>query len=267
MPDALETLAQINDQLNRLTEIVARPSSRSLTPPVVQPIVSAIARSYFGSLRPELTTSGVREGLTQEIDKRLQELIRLASASRERTAYDGLSHLSSLLLDATIELMKAKGEQRLALSLTEQDVLRRLAEMLPVSAESYEQALRDIAQGNRISWRGTATEMREVLREVIHHLAPTDQVTADPAYANEAGQTAPTQRQRVRFILAARRTPVEAIEQTEHALNTVDEMVAVLARTTYKRTNASTHGTTGAREVRNLQGYIGALLRELLIMT
>lgn len=267
MPDALEALGQITDQLNTLSNLIARPKPKSLTPSVVQPIASAIARSYFDSIRPELRRSGVRQDLVQEVDGRLQELLRLASAPRDRNAYADLPNLSARLLDATIELMKARGDQRLALSRTEQEILRRLAEMKPVSADSYEQALRDIAQGDRVSWRGTATEMREVLREVMQLLAPDDQVTGAPEYMPEDGQTRPTQRQRVRFILAARHTPAEAIEQAEGTLDTVEELIALLARTTYKRMNASTHGSTGVREVRNLQRYMTALLGELLSVT
>jgi len=265
VPDALEALTQITDQLNSLSQTIARPKPKTITPAAVQPITSAIARTYFEAIRPELRSSGVRPELVQELDNRLQALLSLASAARDRTAYAELPKLSARLLDATVELMKAKGDQRLVLSPTEQEILRKLAEVSPVCADSYEQALRDIAHGVRVSWRGTATEMREVLREVMHHYAPDDQVTAAPGYANEDGQSRPTQRQRVRFILARRRTPTEAIEQAEGTLDTVEGLVSQLARTTYKRMNASTHGSTGLSEVRNLQRYMAALLGEILL--
>lgn len=102
--------------------------------------------------------------------------------------------------------MKARGSPRLILSQTERAIVETLGRMLPPSSASYEQALRDIAQGGRVSWRGTATELREVLRELIDHLAPDDTVLASPGSQLEQGQRSPTQKQKVRFILRARRS-------------------------------------------------------------
>ena len=50
----------------------------------------------------------------------------------------------------------------------------------------------------------------------------------------------------------------------EASLDTVEESIAVLARSTYQRGSASTHATTNASEIRKLKRYIDALLAELL---
>jgi hypothetical protein len=136
--------------------------------------------------------------------------------------------------------------------------------MLPVAAASYEQALLDVSQGGRASWRGTATELREVLREVIDHLAPDASVTAAPGFQMEENQTRPTQRQKVRFILRARRSSSAALGVAEASLVTVEEAVANLARSTYTRGAVSTHSRTSNTEIRNLKRYADALLGELL---
>lgn len=150
------------------------------------------------------------------------------------------------------------------LSQTERAILDTLAALLPSCAASYEQALRDIAQGARVSWRGTATELRETLREVMDHLAPDDKVAATPNFQLEASQNRPTQKQKVRYILKARRSSSAAVTVAEASLDTVEEAVATLARSTYQRGSVSTHiGTTG-KEIKSLKRYVDALLAELL---
>lgn len=160
--------------------------------------------------------------------------------------------------------MKARGSPRLVLSQTERAILDTLGKMLPKTAASYEQALLDIAHGQRVSWRGTGTELREVLREVVDHLAPDDKVIAAPGFQLDQEQKGPTQKQKVRFILRARKSASTAVAVAETSLATVEESIANLARSTYQRGSVSTHAATNASEVRNLKRYVDALLAELL---
>ena len=136
-----------------------------------------------------------------------------------------------------------------------------LAKMLPRAAASYEQVLRDIAEGGRVSWRGTSAELIEALREVMDHLAPDDKVSAAPGFQLETGQTGPTQRQKVRFILKARGSRGTAVAEGSLA---IDEAVASLARSAYQRGSVSTHAAPDVSEVRKLKRYVDALLAELL---
>jgi hypothetical protein len=265
MADALEAL----DEMTRHTAVLSRAAnsgrSKYLAVSDAQPVARAIARIYFESIRSDLDAVKDRAGLVEEIDFVVQQLLQLATGSREKQAYIGqLNELRPYLLEATVDLMKSRGAGRLVLSQTERAILDTLAALLPPCAASYEQALRDIAQGARVSWRGTATELRETLREVIDHLAPDDKVSATPNFQLEAGQSRPTHKQKVRYILRARRSPGAAVAVAEVSLDTVEEAVAALARSTYQRGSASTHvGTTG-REIKSLKRYVDALLAELL---
>lgn len=98
----------------------------------------------------------------------------------------------------------------------------------------------------------------------MDHLAPDAQVVNSPGFQPETGRKDPTQKQKVRFILKARRSGSTAIETAEGTLQTVDEAVAALARTTYTRGAASTHTSPEAGEIRKLKRYVDALLAELL---
>jgi len=265
MTDALTALDQVSEDTAKLASAVISVRAKTIQPAIAQPISRDIARRYFEFVRLELSLVQNRAGLVEEIDFVLQNLLQLATAPREKEAYLGqISEIRPYFLEATIDLMKARGSPRLVLSPTEHSILDTLERMLPVSAASYEQALLDVSKGNRVSWRGTATELREVLREVIDHLAPDDKVLASTNFQLEQGQTLPTQRQKVRFILRARKSNSASFAVAEGSLNTAEESVATLARSTYRRGSASTHAMANPSEVRNLKRYVDALIAEQL---
>lgn len=206
----------------------------------------------------------IRAGLVEEIDFVMQALLELPTVAREKQAYRGqVAELRPYLMEATIEVMKQRGA-RLVVSSTEQAIFQTLGKMLPGAAASYEQVLRDINTGDRISWRGTGAELREVLREVIDHLAPDEQVTSAAGFQLERERTGPTQQQKVRFILRARKNPSGAVAVARDALATADELIGALARSTYTRGSISTHTSEGIQEIRSLKRYVEALLAELL---
>jgi hypothetical protein len=241
--------------------------SNSVSGQAIQPITGAIARIYFDSVRPELELAKGRVGLVDEIDRVIQAMLGLATAPREKAAHlHQVNDLKSYLLEATFDLMKSKGA-RLVLSPLERSILETLTALLATTATSYEQALRDIAHGNRASWRGTALELREVLRDVIDHLAPDEMVIASTGFRLEEGQSRPTQKQKVRYVLRARRSSSAARELAEASLERIDEAVAALARSAYKSGSASTHVGASITEIRNLKRYVDALLGELLEIT
>lgn|SRR5574341_395551 len=265
MRDALDALDQVSERVTALGHLATGGRGKYLYPSDVQPITRGIASTYFETVREDLLAVQNRAGLVEEIDSVIQNLLQLSGAMREKQAYVGhINELRPYLLEATVDLMKARSAARLVLSDTERAVVQTLAAMLPDSAASYEQALRDIAVGEKVSWRGTALELRETLRDVIDHLAPDDKVAAVHGFQLEQGQTKPTQRQKVRFILRARRSPGAAVAVAEASLETVEEAVAGLARSTYQRSSASTHVGSSGKEIRNLKRYVDALLAELL---
>ena len=265
MTDALSALEKISEDAAKLTEVLQRTRAKTIPPNVVQPTVRVIARIYFEMIRPELDATKQRAGLVDEIDFVLQQLLQLAITVRERQAYIGqLNELHPYLMEATVDLMKARGAARLLLSDTERAILQTLNKLLPGAAASYEQSLRDISLGSRISWRGTANELREALREVIDHFAPDEKVMTVPGFQLETNQTLPTQKQKVRFILKARRSSKSAIAVSEESLEIVEGAIASLARLTYQRGNASAHSNTDGSEIRKLKRYVDALMAELL---
>jgi hypothetical protein len=144
-------------------------------------------------------------------------------------------------------------------------IITTLEQLVPTAALSYQQALQDLATGTeRLSFRGTANELREALRETLDHLAPDEDVMAAAGFALEQGQTRPTQRQKVRFILRSRHVPETARAAPENSVALVDELTGSLARASYVRSSISAHIASTRQEVRQMKMYVDSVLAELL---
>jgi hypothetical protein len=139
-----------------------------------------------------------------------------------------------------------------------------LAKILPTAAASYEQCVFDLGGPSRLSYRGVAHELREVLREALDYLAPDVDVMAEGGFRLEQGVTRPTQRQKALYVLRKRRLSREAIAAPELAVSMIDELGAAITRSAYTRGSVSAHVMTSSSEVRKLKMYVDAVLAELL---
>jgi hypothetical protein len=143
-------------------------------------------------------------------------------------------------------------------------VIQTLEDLVPSAALSYKQAIIDLADDNRISFRGPALELREALRETLDHLAPDEAVTSAAGYVEEKGRHGPTMKQKVRFILKARGQSKTSSAVPERATTTVDEMVGTLTRSIYDRSSVATHVATERKAVVQIRRYIVAILHDIL---
>jgi hypothetical protein len=150
----------------------------------------------------------------------------------------------------------------------DEEVLKRLKRLDIQLANGYEQVILDLEDGNRISYRGTAGELREVLTEVLHRLAPTADVQATDWYkeARRSGkkEPTPTRAERIRFILRARNTRSAQTEAAETYVESVEERLGNVVSATYARNSDAAHKGAEAAEVAQLLRYVNALLREVL---
>jgi hypothetical protein len=148
---------------------------------------------------------------------------------------------------------------------TEEDeqVIRRLDALVPSAALSYKQAVLDLKDDSRVSFRGPALELREALREILDHLAPDTEVTDAPGYIEEKGRTGPTMKQKVRYIMKkkGRRSASDAPEQTVTAF---EESIAALTRAIYERSSRATHVASERQTVVQLRRYVVAILHEII---
>lgn len=208
------------------------------------------------------------DGVAQ-VDTSMQALLRLAGGRRRR------SHYVEQLRAAQRELGELEVELELALSVAsdmetpthsrlEQALIETLAQLVPSAALSYRQAVRDLADPDRVSFRGTANELRAVLWDVLDRLAPDGDVEAAPGYKHEKGRTKPTQKQKVRYILRSRSQGQSARRVPETTAEILDDRVGALTRANYDRSSVSTHLAAARSEVQQVKTYLDSLLAELL---
>jgi hypothetical protein len=231
----------------------------------------AAVQQYFRLTRPHLSALAFTDGELARLDEQMQQILQLANAVSPRTTYMKAIRTARRLLDE-IELTR---EMRLGLrvssgpgnegqrSLVEEAIIHTLTQLVPGAALGYQQAIRDIADDNRLSYRGVASELRETVREVLDRLAPDADMRAAGVRV-EQGQQGFTQKQKVRHILRSRGLTENARKAPEESVRLIEELTASLARSVYVRGSISTHTTSPREEVRQLKLYLDGVLGELL---
>jgi len=145
----------------------------------------------------------------------------------------------------------------------ESGIIARLDQILPISALSYKQVLLDLAADERSSYRGTALELREIVREVLDHLAPDDEVLK--TINLDKDQKKPTMQQKAAFILGTMSVGEKAKKTAEDAVRAIENSPAsFLVRSVYNRASASVHGGSDRQEIDRLKNYTDAVLSDLL---
>lgn len=233
-----------------------------------------LVQLYFREVDPDLKRNQVGEGILTELSELLQRLNTLASAGNSKASYKtALAQIKAIGIQ--LEISNAIAEGRAAgptpapalINAQELSILNTLDSMVPTAGLSYRQAIADFAQSNRHSYRGVAAEFREVLREVLDHMAPDAEVMKMPGFKLESGQQKPTQRQKARFILSSRGLPKNAQGPALNVMETIEGAIAGLARSLYERGSISAHVGATRQEVANLKRYLDVVLAEFLQLT
>ena len=234
-----------------------------------------IAQRYLGLVRPALIESGLDDGAATLTDA-FSKLLHLGQGRNVQSSYKKqIRRIRKIIPSVTAALaMQVSSTSRGvkdALSVDEQKLLRTLASMLPTAAMSYKQALTDLADGDRVSFRGPALELREAMREVLDHMAPDTDVMSSSGYKPEKDENGkdrskPTMKQKVRFILKQRATGAAkaAVSTAEDATITVDGIVGDVTRSVCQLSSVATHLASERAQVMKVKRYVEAVLHDLL---
>lgn len=232
--------------------------------------VRSVVSAYFREIRPKLLLRVKVDDLFADTDRHMQNLLELIQGQPTITkaktlAASFMKSVSSL----EVAIVTQQQEDPLTSSTIgecDSDIIKTLKEMLPEAGAAYEQALLDLVNGTRISWIGTAADLREALRMLLDKLAPDEEVIAMSDYKIEPNAKGPTMKQKVRCILKARGKSGPDRKAAEESARLVDECVGDIFRSTY--TNASKFAHIGAahEDVLKMKRYVSALLAELLLV-
>jgi hypothetical protein len=150
------------------------------------------------------------------------------------------------------------------LSRAEELIIETLERVVPSAAASYRQGILDLGASGKLSYRGTASEFREALRETLDHLAPDDDVAGQPGVKLEQNQTRPTMKQKVRFVLMSRERNKTQRETAERSIDLVESLAGEVARAVYNRASLATHVESARKEVQRVKRYVDTVLYDLL---
>jgi hypothetical protein len=233
--------------------------------------VKSVARQYMQEARSAIDRDRFQEEL-KHLDEHFTKLYELAEGRNAASSYKWrINSVKKALpkITSRLEMDVATSNDDLAQSAVEIQILEILVGLVSKAALSYQQAIRDLADNTRVSYRGRAAELREVLREVCDHLAPSDDVINSSGYKSEKDQhgkerSKPTMKEQVRFILRARGQSGSTTELPERAVEAVDGLVGGLARSVYTFGSVVTHAAGERQAVVNLKRYVEVVLTHLL---
>lgn len=233
--------------------------------------VIAVAGQYFSACRQSLVeTLGETEMLLSH-DQKWQGLIRLAHGNSTRGTYlKTIVNLRKELAEFNVAHLsriaeKPHGKGSLSdLTPAEDMIVRTLEKSVPSAAASYRQAILDLASATRLSYRGTASELRESLRETLDLLAPDDDVTSQTGFVLEKGQTKPTMKQKTQYILSVRgRTKTKRL-LAEKSVDLVDTLAGEITRALYNQASLATHVEASRADVLKIKRYVDTVFFDLL---
>ena len=155
------------------------------------------------------------------------------------------------------------------------EILARLRNLDEALEQGYRQVLEDGESTHRVSYKGTANELREVLRGVLNKLAPKELVEktdwhkksrgqAKTKEERERGPTRVTQVEQVRYILKERNKGSKEVSSAEETMERVEEILGRLTRAVYGRASDASHRSKDRSEIIAALRYLDALLLELL---
>jgi hypothetical protein len=227
--------------------------------------VAALAERYLISTRPFLNGSELAKD-RDELDSAFSTLLQLTHGRNALSSYKKqVKRIKRLIPGLTTKIaISASDEEGNRLSVEEEKLIQTVENLVPSAALSYQQAIRDLNDKDRLSFRGPALELREALRETLDQLAPDTDVMASPSWKPEGDRKTPTTKQKVRFILSARGVGKSGREVPEDTADTVDELIAGLTRSVQNMSSLATHVATEKTNVRRVKRYIDALLLDIL---
>jgi Predicted pPIWI-associating nuclease len=261
-----ETFQTMGADLNSLERTVQRIKAKHVNTKRAKESVRSFVYRYFNEWRGTLAAGlGQDEGLAT-LDLELQDLLRCAqrrTALRDyRKSLKGAKKsLSALEVRA---MLPSASPAPKALEGRYQRILEMLRQICPTASVSFEQGLEDLGILDRKSWRGTAVEFREALRESLDALAPDDEVTKQPGFKLEPDAKGPTMRQKAMFILRSRKLKDSQTKPLADAINTVEEAIGKFVRSVYGRSSAAVHSQVSREEAIRIRDYVALVLVELL---
>lgn len=263
----MSSLIELQKRVKTLERAIQKICTKDLNVQNLKDEIRAFVQYYFRDFRAVYLHNGGSEPDLIEADSFMQDLLRCAQKRTLVSIYKRLiKDINKTFHKLELKsLTPALNKQRnISDDIRFSVVLDTLKKINPSAALSYEQAMRDLNENDRKSWRGTAVEFRESLREVLDTLAPDEDIKTQPDFKLESDAKGPTMKQKTVFILKARQVSKNQIKPLTDAVNIVEELIGKFIRSVYERSSIATHTHTSKEEVLKIRDYVSLALMELL---
>jgi hypothetical protein len=264
---AAELWKSLGEPFERLSRHIRAANTTNIAARGLRDEAQGLAEYFFGEVRPALV--GVLGEELKELDSAFQGLLTLSSSASRKSSYvKYVKTIQKLFPRVSGILAVRKSDETIAaatISAEDQKIARTLEDLVPSASLSFKQALINLTDRNRVSYRGPAVELREALRETLDHLAPDEEVVKMAGYKQEKGLNGPTMKRKVRFILRARGGKDETAP--EQAVTAVEEIVGGFARSVYTMTSAGTHGIKERGDVLRIRRYVTVVFHDILAIS
>ena len=257
------TPAEFEQQLEALEKALGRLKTIRVNTAEEISRIRAVISTWFETLRPVLASQGVEFAQLKAVDEPLSQCMELTLTRSPRNRYRSHIHQAARVFKRQIILHLSTRTANPPLDASTQMIVEKLSQLSPHLAVSYRQVHRDLTDNTRLSYRGTANELREILRETLEHLAPDDKVMAREWYRPVGDRRAPTHQQRARYILEKRGGGSSEQEVVNRALSVVEDGIAKLVRDLYSRAADAAHTPKDASEIERLLHHFHALVHDL----
>lgn len=257
------TPAQYESQLERLLRSVAKGRSLQINTPEEIAHVRAVVTTWFQACKPYALIQGLSDSNIAAVDEPLDQCLKLTFTRSKRKVYSRCLRAACRAFQQNILYPLSLQPPRGALTVTANEVYARLNKVAVSLAESYRQVHADLADKSRISFRGTAGELRETLRELLELLAPDEKVKAQSWYSAVEGRKDPTHQQRAKYVLEQRGSGSKPLEVANRAVSLIEDGLSKLVRDMYSRTSAAAHTGKDIEEVQRMLRHFDALVYDL----
>lgn len=256
---------EFTKEIESLKKAVSKNVSININSQTIKEKAVETVKNFFGKYQAYFTTKNLIDDTNLQLTNSLQDLLRLTQGNNQKKYY--LSKIKEIEKHAKELNIKdvATPVREVQIHHNDRMLIQTLEAIVPTAALSYKQALTDLNICNhKISFRGTASELREALRETLDHLAPDKDVIGEAGFKLEQNQTKPTMKQKVRYILKSRNLNDTKRIPAEKSVEMVDEIIGQMARAVYNRASLSTHLQTTKNEVTQIKRYIDLVFYEIL---
>ncbi len=255
--------AEYERQLELLLKALSRRSAAHVNTADEISQVRAVVTTWFETLRPGLAAQGIAGANLRRVDEPLRSCMELTTNRSLRRRYRALLRSATRKFKQSVIVEAATKTDELGMDPAAAQVAEKLARVASALSASYQQVHRDLRDSGRLSYRGTANELREALRELLDRLAPEDEVVKQRWFNVATSSGRPTHQQRARFVLEQRGAGSRILDVANESISIVEDGLARLVREMYNRTSAAAHTSQDAEEIRKMIRYFDALVVDL----